>query len=240
MKYDEKPYDKAFRSMLADCRELILPLINEAFHENYTGDETIIPWQNDQVYWEEDEKKKLFFLLPFYIFNEEHLLTECRTKEESRLKLRRKLQELVEQVKASSDKNEITNYQKYVIMKTAWYVIQNLTKGEEREVAQKEAEAVMRGPVLEFEGTKIYREGEAKGEARGEARGEAKGEAKERLTLIVKKYKKGKTINQIAGDLEASVEEIREYYDLVAASAPDYDIDQMLEKMMGGTGKDEG
>ena len=335
MKYDEKPYDKAFRSMLADCRELILPLINEAFHENYTGDETIIPWQNDQVYWEEDEKqkeritdtnflvisknqtqkryhwecesnnrdhtihlriweydsqigikqdseltaqeltirfpnsavlylrssrntpdhftnhlitpggevfykipvikmkdysleeifeKKLFFLLPFYIFNEEHLLEECRTKEESRLKLRRKLQELVQQVKNSSDKNEITNYQKYVIMKTTWYVIQNLTKGEEREAAQKEAESVMQGPVLEFEGTKLYREGKKEGKIEGKIQ--------EKLSLIIKKHKKGKTVDQIAEDLETSVDEIRDYYDAVDADAPEYNMDLILRQLM--------
>ena len=34
-------YDGAFRTILNDCRQLILPLINEIFGEEYTGSETI-------------------------------------------------------------------------------------------------------------------------------------------------------------------------------------------------------
>lgn len=34
-------YDGAFRTVLNDCRKLILPLINEIFGEDYTGDEKI-------------------------------------------------------------------------------------------------------------------------------------------------------------------------------------------------------
>ena len=34
-------YDGAFRTILNDCRKLILPVINEIFDEGYTGDEEI-------------------------------------------------------------------------------------------------------------------------------------------------------------------------------------------------------
>ncbi len=34
-------YDGAFRTILNDCRKLIIPVINEIFGENYTGDEEI-------------------------------------------------------------------------------------------------------------------------------------------------------------------------------------------------------
>lgn len=35
-------YDDSFRTMLNDCRELIIPVVNEAFGESYTGQEEIV------------------------------------------------------------------------------------------------------------------------------------------------------------------------------------------------------
>ena len=34
-------YDGVFRTILNDCRRLIIPIINEIFGENYTGEEEI-------------------------------------------------------------------------------------------------------------------------------------------------------------------------------------------------------
>ena len=34
-------YDGAFRTILNDCRKLIIPVINEIFREEYTGEERI-------------------------------------------------------------------------------------------------------------------------------------------------------------------------------------------------------
>ena len=34
-------YDGAFRTILNDCRKLVIPVINEIFGESYTGDEKI-------------------------------------------------------------------------------------------------------------------------------------------------------------------------------------------------------
>lgn len=31
------PYDDAFRTLLNDCPQLILPVLNDTFHEHYTG-----------------------------------------------------------------------------------------------------------------------------------------------------------------------------------------------------------
>ena len=35
-------YDDSFRTLLSDCRELIIPVVNEAFGEDYTGQEEVI------------------------------------------------------------------------------------------------------------------------------------------------------------------------------------------------------
>ena len=41
-------YDDSFRTLLNDCRELIIPVVNDAFDENYTGREEIILMNNEQ------------------------------------------------------------------------------------------------------------------------------------------------------------------------------------------------
>ena len=42
VKITSTPYDDVFRTLLNDCRSLIIPVINEVFGENYTGEERII------------------------------------------------------------------------------------------------------------------------------------------------------------------------------------------------------
>ncbi len=37
MKNINTPYDDVFRTLLNDCTELIIPVVNEIFGENYTG-----------------------------------------------------------------------------------------------------------------------------------------------------------------------------------------------------------
>ena len=36
------PYDDVFRTLLNDCPKLVLPVVNEVFHEHYTGNEVIV------------------------------------------------------------------------------------------------------------------------------------------------------------------------------------------------------
>ncbi len=42
VKLTNTPYDDVFRTLLNDCSSLVIPLINEIFHENYTGNEKIV------------------------------------------------------------------------------------------------------------------------------------------------------------------------------------------------------
>lgn len=41
------PYDDVFKTLLNDCTELIIPLLNEAFHESYDGTEEIQFYPNE-------------------------------------------------------------------------------------------------------------------------------------------------------------------------------------------------
>ena len=50
------PYDDAFRTLMNDCGKLLIPLINEAFGKNYTGDEKIIQHPNEHFINQQDGK----------------------------------------------------------------------------------------------------------------------------------------------------------------------------------------
>ena len=41
------PYDDVFRTEIIECPKLIIPMINEAFHESYDGSETILQFENE-------------------------------------------------------------------------------------------------------------------------------------------------------------------------------------------------
>ena len=51
-------YDGAFRTILNDCRKLIIPVINEIFGETYTGDEEIRFFPNEHFLDQQDEADK--------------------------------------------------------------------------------------------------------------------------------------------------------------------------------------
>ena len=66
-------------------------------------------------------------------------------------------------------------------------------------------------------------------EAREE--GVAEGETLTKITQIIKKVKKAKTLPTIASELEEEEADIKPLYDAVAASAPDYDIEEIKAKL---------
>lgn len=41
------PYDDVFLTLLTDCTELMIPVVNEIFHTDYTGNEKIRLLQNE-------------------------------------------------------------------------------------------------------------------------------------------------------------------------------------------------
>lgn len=51
-------YDGAFRTILNDCRKLIIPIINEIFGETYTGEEEIRFFPNEHFLDQQDEADK--------------------------------------------------------------------------------------------------------------------------------------------------------------------------------------
>lgn len=51
-------YDGVFRTILNDCRKLVIPVLNEIFHETYTGSEEIQFFPNEHFIDQQDEADK--------------------------------------------------------------------------------------------------------------------------------------------------------------------------------------
>lgn len=101
------PYDDVFRTLLNDCSELIIPVINEVFSENYTGDERIVFGQNEHFLNQQDgAEEKRITDTSFTIVGKEsrRYLCECQSRPDSSMLVR--LFEYASQI--ALDEGEIT------------------------------------------------------------------------------------------------------------------------------------
>lgn len=84
---------------------------------------------------------------------------------------------------------------------------------------------------IEVQREEAYADGLRAGEQSGEKKGIQKGIQEERISLIVKKVRRGKDLITIAEELEEPIENIREIYGAIQKSAPDYDMDTICKSL---------
>ena len=85
------PYDDVFRTMLVDCSKLVIPVINEVFDENYTGDEEIRFGQNEHFEGQQDgQLDKIITDSSFQIVGKDtkSYLFECQSTADSSMLIR--------------------------------------------------------------------------------------------------------------------------------------------------------
>ena len=66
----------------------------------------------------------------------------------------------------------------------------------------------------------------------GREEGLSLGQAKQLITLIAAKIRKGKSISEIADDLETDISTIKSMYDIIIKYSPDYSVDDILEAVL--------
>ena len=76
-------------------------------------------------------------------------------------------------------------------------------------------------------------EGRIEGREKGRIEGKEEGTLLAQIDLIVKKMRRGLELPAIAELLEVDEDSIRPIYNAVKASTPDYDTDQILERLRG-------
>ena len=61
--------------------------------------------------------------------------------------------------------------------------------------------------------------------------GYEEGRIRERIELIIKKVRKGQSLEQIANALETTTDQLKEIYEAVMKAAPDYDMEKIWEEL---------
>ena len=74
-------------------------------------------------------------------------------------------------------------------------------------------------------------EGRQEGRQEGREEGKKEGEKWAKINLVIKKVKRGKPLSIIASELEEEEDDMKPMYDAVTASAPEYNIDEIKEKL---------
>lgn len=82
-------------------------------------------------------------------------------------------------------------------------------------------------------------EGRAEGYSSGLTQGYAKGKVHYLITSVIKKVQKNKTLDQIADELEESVETIQPIYDIVKKHAPEYDVGAIATEVLEARGNEK-
>lgn len=57
------PYDDVFRTLVNDCRSLLIPYVNEMFGESYKGDEEIRFYPNEHLIYQQGGEEKKYSIL---------------------------------------------------------------------------------------------------------------------------------------------------------------------------------
>ena len=311
------PYDDAFRTLLQDCPELVIPLINELFGTDYTGQEAVLSSANEifirnpngkkekrvtdsnmtlislkgisKYYhlecqstpdgtmeirmWEYDTQiallnaeyregmlyvdfpdsaviylrsnpntpdelkicirsarkelkygipilkvknytledifeRRLWMLIPFYIFRYEKELSQIDSDEERLEKLRREYERVAEMLDQECKNGRMRSVTGGALCELSRTVVEKLAskyKNVEKEVAE-----VMGGKVLTYRSKELYQEALAKGIEQGIEQGIDKGIVKGLANLAAGKYQRGESVEKIADDLLMTTSEVEE------------------------------
>ncbi len=165
-------------------------------------------------------ENRLYFLIPFLIFNDESRFSILDKDEKSRNELVGKYHKLMVRLSDEVDEGRLSGYSLSLIVRFVASIWNNITAGYK--TLQEKVGDIMGGHVLELDVVVAHRQGVAEGKAEG---------AEEQLiSMICRKLKKGKTVSQIAEDLEESEIDISKIYTIARKYAPDYDEEKIIEE----------
>lgn len=82
------PYDDVFRTLLNDCSELIIPVVNEVFHTEYKADENIRFFNNELFINQQDGKQFSRITDSNFIIGHTRYHIECQSSEDGTMMIR--------------------------------------------------------------------------------------------------------------------------------------------------------
>lgn len=149
-------------------------------------------------------ERRLWMLIPFYIFRYEKELSQIDSDEDRLKKLRKEYERVAEMLDQECKNGRMRSVTGGALCELSRTVVEKLAskyKNVEKEVAE-----VMGGKVLTYRSKELYQEALAKGIEQGIDKGIVKGLA----NLAAGKYQRGESIEKIADDLLMSTAEVEE------------------------------
>jgi predicted transposase YdaD len=141
-------------------------------------------------------EKKLYMLIPFYIFTKEADFEECEEKAEKLEKLKREYRDIVDRLDELVETGKMSSLDKNTLLETAENVVKEIAKKYDK--VKEGVNEAMRGPLLELKSRKIWNEGREEGREQ------------ERALIIANMYKKGYTIEQISDMVDFDEEVVKD------------------------------
>ena len=178
-------------------KDLLLVRMPDGRELEYT-----VPVVKSQEYTKEDIfKKKLYVLLPYYILRYENQLALIEKEEDRRRRLLEEYEDICGRMEETLGKENPLGYSE--LHKLMTQVLEHILK--KKQETRKGVQQIMGGHVLESWKEEMIRIGRAEGRAEGHA--------ELLLEQVQKKIEKGKSVAQIAEELEEEIGVIRPIYD---------------------------
>ena len=127
-------YDGAFRTILNDCRKLIIPVINDIF------------------------EKDLLMLIPFYIFSHEKSFPEYNNNEQKLSELKAEYKKILEKLDELEQQKVIGAFDKRTIIEISGDVIKEIAQKYEN--VQRGVGDMMSGALIETSARRLKNEAE--------------------------------------------------------------------------------
>ena len=143
-------------------------------------------------------EKEIYLLIPFYIFTHEANFPKYNEDENLLQGLVNEFKEICIKMEELTQQGKMTELERRIIIELSKKVIDN--------IARKGVDGIMGGKVIETEAKKMYN----KGILIGKENGRSEGEQNKLKELIKKKLAKGKSISQIADEIEETEERVLE------------------------------
>ena len=168
------PYDDSFRTLLTDCKRLIVPLVNEMFGENWQETENVELYQNE-VFITTGADEKRITDSNFTIGNSRRYHIECQSSVDGTMTVRifeystqmEKDHALIEdmkntylklwdQLESLVQQGKISEFEKSAIKAMCDKVAQSLTNKYDN--VKEGVDSVMGGEILDYEAKRIRNE----------------------------------------------------------------------------------
>ena len=173
-------------------------------------------------------EKRLYLLIPFYIFTYESEFAVYNNNRQRLQELKHEFEKIVGKLDSLVEQEILTSFDRRLIMEISEDVLKELAR--KHDILKQEVGDVMCGALIETEARRIHNEGIEIGIEQGIEQGIDIGSLYTLISQIKKKLSVGKDMERIADEVEETVEKIQPIVDILMEH-PEYDVDEVYERL---------